>query len=269
MAASADAEEVRAALVSVSEIGPYFAVAFSAEDAEWRTVADLWAKPGCLSERVDTARDFLRSRTDAEIDLRSCASISSLGFVSRLVAPALATACLAGVLPRLDPQQTRWRPVVGGPVPIALAVVDGVAVGTAAEAAVELERAVLLPCVEPVLVAYSGQFRLSLRVLRGNLGSALASAANMLIQARMDLRLDPVEVVQAMLAQPSLTGTGHYQRPFDDRAERFFVRRNCCLFYRIPGGGTCGDCVLVPDSARLDMWRAALAPALDTTGSID
>jgi ferric iron reductase protein FhuF len=266
VAAPADVEKVCAALVSASEIGPYFAVEFSASHGEWRTVADLWTETGCLSERVNTAREFLRSRTDVEIELRSCASISSLGFMSRLVSPALATACLAGVVPRFDPQHVHWLPVVGGPVPIALATVDGTAVGTAAEAAVELERAVLLPCVEPVLTAYSRQFRLSLRVLRGNVASALAGAACMLTRARVSLGLDPVEVVHAMLARPSLTGSGHYERPFDDRAERFFVRHNCCLFYRVPGGGTCGDCVLVPDVARLDMWRAALTPAKDTTG---
>ncbi|MEU7551440.1 (2Fe-2S)-binding protein [Streptomyces sp. NPDC044571] len=23
-----------------------------------------------------------------------------------------------------------------------------------------------------------------------------------------------------------------------------FVRRSCCLYYKVPGGGFCGDCVL-------------------------
>jgi len=266
MAASADAGQVRAALDAASEIGPYFAVELPAAHGQWRTVADLWTQPGCLPERVDTAREFLRSRAGQEVDLRACASISSLGFMARLVSPALATACLAGVVPRLDPRHVHWRPVVGGPVPIALTAVDGVAAGTAAEAAVALERAVLVPCVEPVLAAYSSQFRLSLRVLRGNIASALAGAAGMLTRAPAALGLDPVEVVDALLARPSLTGTGHYERPFDDRAERFFVRNNCCLFYRIPGGGTCGDCVLVSDAARLDMWRALLNQAKETPG---
>ena len=266
MAAPADVERVRAALVSAGEIGPYFAVEFSAAHGEWHTVADLWTEPGCLPERVDTAREFLRSRVGQEVDLRACASISSLGFMSRLVSPALATACLAGVIPRLDPRHVHWRPVVGGPVPIALTAVDGVAAGTAAEAAVALEHAVLVPCVEPVLAAYSSGFRLSLRVLRGNIASALAGAVGMLTRAQAVLGLDPVEVVDALLARPSLTGSGHYERPFADHPERFFVRNNCCLFYRIPGGGTCGDCVLVSDAARLDMWRALLNQTEDTPG---
>lgn len=255
------ADRVREALVSASEIGPYFAMESAVAQEEWHTVADLWAGTGCLSERVTTAREYLSSRTNTEVDLRASASISSLGFISRLVSPALATACLAGVIPRLDPHHMYWRPVVGGPVPIAFDATDGMTASTAAEAAAELERAVLSACVEPVLTAYSREFALSLRVLRGNVASALAGAAGMLIRARRSLRLDPVEVVHAMLAQPSLIGTGHYERPFDGRPERFFVRHNCCLFYRVPGGGTCGDCVLVPDTERLEMWRATVAPA--------
>ncbi|WP_163749636.1 (2Fe-2S)-binding protein [Mycolicibacterium helvum] len=184
--------------------------------------------------------------------------------MSRLVAPALATACLAGVVPRLDPYQARWRPVVGGPVPIAFTTVAGTAVDDADEAAVALETTVLVPCVEPLLTAYADQFRLSTRVLRGNVASALAGAAGMLMRSSSMFRIGPIEAVQALLDRPSLTGAGHYVRPFDDHQDRFFVRRNCCLFYRIPGGGTCGDCVLVPDADRADMWRAALRAAEKT-----
>lgn len=263
MAGPADVERVRDALVAARRIGPFFAVEFAAAQSEWRTVADLWTDSDCLSELVDTAGNYLRSGTDTAIDQRCCASISSLGFMSRLVAPALATACMAGVVPRLDPHRTYWRPAVAGPVPIALASVDGATVRTSDEAAVELERAALLPCVEPVLNAYSRQFRLSLRVLRGNVSSALAGAATVLNRASVPLGLDPVEVVHVLLNGPSLTGTGHYERPFEDRADRFFVRHNCCLFYRIPGGGTCGDCVLVRDSARREMWQNAVVAATD------
>lgn len=255
------ADQVRTALVSAGEIGPYFAVEFAASQGEWCAVADLWTRAGCLSERVNTACEYLSSRTNTEVDLRASASISSLGFMSRLVSPALATACLAGVIPRLDPRQMYWRPALGGPVRIAIATATGTTVETATEAAAQLEHDVLLPCVEPVLAAYSREFKLSKRVLRGNVASALAGAAGMLVRAGTALNLDPVEVVRSMLALPSLTDTGHYERPFDDRADRFFVRHNCCMFYRVPGGGTCGECVLTPETERLEMWRTAVAPA--------
>ena len=45
-----------------------------------------------------------------------------------------------------------------------------------------------------------------------------------------------LEVGARALAHPYLVGTGEPDLPFR--------RRSCCLFYRIPGGGTCGDCVL-------------------------
>ncbi|WP_250213408.1 (2Fe-2S)-binding protein [Acrocarpospora catenulata] len=44
--------------------------------------------------------------------------------------------------------------------------------------------------------------------------------------------------VAASLELGRLRGTGRFA------GEPFFVRRSCCLYYRVPGGGTCGDCVL-------------------------
>ena len=34
-----------------------------------------------------------------------------------------------------------------------------------------------------------------------------------------------------------------------------FRRRSCCLYYRVPGGGLCGDCVLGPLAARRGATR--------------
>jgi ferric iron reductase protein FhuF len=45
-------------------------------------------------------------------------------------------------------------------------------------------------------------------------------------------------LLEALLRSGPLAGTG---RRRDDGT---FVRRSCCLFYRVPGAGTCGDCVL-------------------------
>jgi ferric iron reductase protein FhuF len=44
-----------------------------------------------------------------------------------------------------------------------------------------------------------------------------------------------------MLARPGpLAGAGRF-----DVGGRYFVRASCCLFYRIPNAGKCGDCVLL------------------------
>jgi hypothetical protein len=42
----------------------------------------------------------------------------------------------------------------------------------------------------------------------------------------------------AVVELPPLRGAGRFARP------GLFIRRSCCLYYRIPGGGLCGDCVL-------------------------
>jgi ferric iron reductase protein FhuF len=62
-------------------------------------------------------------------------------------------------------------------------------------------------------------------------------------------------VVEELVGGGSLRGHGRYVRPWPGRPEQFFVRHSCCLFYRLPGGGTCADCVLIDDTARLVMWQ--------------
>ncbi|OAA19859.1 FhuF 2Fe-2S C-terminal domain-containing protein [Frankia sp. EI5c] len=48
-----------------------------------------------------------------------------------------------------------------------------------------------------------------------------------------------------LLATPPLVGTTVHTLTADGRVVlSTVVRRSCCLFYRVPGGGTCGDCPL-------------------------
>jgi FhuF 2Fe-2S C-terminal domain len=115
-------------------------------------------------------------------------------------------------------------------------------------------------------------------VLWGNVASALAGAAGMLADmypdgqaahpgasgaAGLADRAGVAEragvIVAQALAQPPLAGTGRLVRPDPEHARRFLVRHNCCLYYRIPGGATCGDCVLTPEPARRRHWRSVLA----------
>jgi hypothetical protein len=47
-----------------------------------------------------------------------------------------------------------------------------------------------------------------------------------------------------------LRGTGQYVQPDPARARWSLARRSCCLLYRVPGAGICGDCVLRRDTDR-------------------
>jgi ferric iron reductase protein FhuF len=52
------------------------------------------------------------------------------------------------------------------------------------------------------------------------------------------------DVAARLLDTGSLAGTGDRSAPSEPDRHWSFRRRSCCLFYRVPGGGTCGDCIL-------------------------
>ena len=109
-------------------------------------------------------------------------------------------------------------------------------VGNLAE---DLDARILRPIVAPVLEAFGRTFALSPQVLWGNVASSLAGALTMLRAARPDRADAATRLVGELLDRGTLAGTGDL-----DPAGPSFVRRSCCLFYRVPGAGICGDCVL-------------------------
>jgi hypothetical protein len=76
-------------------------------------------------------------------------------------------------------------------------------------------------------------------LLSGNIASALVGAARALLAARPDLRRSIVGITSALLSTGILAGSGVITS-----GELDFRRRSCCLLYRAPGGGKCGDCPL-------------------------
>lgn len=73
----------------------------------------------------------------------------------------------------------------------------------------------------------------------GNIASALVGASNALAAVRPDLRARLVRITDDLLNTASLAGSGVLTGP-----DLTFRRRSCCLFYRVPAGGKCGDCPL-------------------------
>ncbi|MBC7271137.1 MAG: (2Fe-2S)-binding protein, partial [Streptomyces sp.] len=74
----------------------------------------------------------------------------------------------------------------------------------------------------------------------GNAASALTGAARQLdrwarAEGRPDVAARSGALTRRLLADPRLTGTGTL-------TGTAFRRRSCCLYYRLPGGGLCGDC---------------------------
>jgi hypothetical protein len=267
-AADVDAAE---ALAAAAGAGPYFAVEPRAEGAGWRPASLLACDPAVLTERVRHARAVIADRAGlapAEVAERVAASIVFLGLASRLVSPSLGAAVLGGVVPYLTLDNLWWRPVEGGPVPLAVkgsGPVTGWKIGDPLAGRPLDDAAKLLSerCVQgmaaPVARAFQGLFRLSPLVLRGNIASALAGAAGMLAGSFPDRAETAAQLTARMLDLEPLRGTGEFVQPDAAQPRRFLVRRSCCLFYRVPGGGTCGDCVLTPEDVRRQQWQAALS----------
>jgi ferric iron reductase protein FhuF len=219
-----------AALAEAAKAGPYFVITVEPDELLWRPFAEL-LDPAVLSENVGQVRRVLQERTGADrddLDLRACASIHALGLVSRLIAPALGSVALAGHVPSFEIAQLRWQRVAGGAIPVALVGAGGVDV-TPATASAAIHSHVIEPAVVPLVTAFEKTFTLSSQVLWGNVASAVAGAATMLGRGS--------ELAERVTATGRLAGMGTW-------SSSGFVRNNCCLFYKIPGGGTCGDCVL-------------------------
>jgi hypothetical protein len=240
-----------AALARASAAGPFFAVEPWAARAGWRPVADL-VDGSALAECVAAGATVLAraSRSDAAaLDRRAVASVVSLGLLARLVSPPLAAVGLAGVLPRWSIQSLWWQPTVGGPWPLATAATDGRDVGDVADpgplrtAVGLMTSTVLEDVVAPVVRRVGEEFSLSDKVLWGNVASALGGATSRLVAAQPARREACAALLDGLLGHGALSGTTWPQRP-PAGPGGLLRRRSCCLFYRIPSGGYCADCVL-------------------------
>jgi len=266
----ADTDAARA-LAAAAGAGPYFALEPRPQGAGWRPARLLVTDPATLAGLVAHARAVIAARAGlapAEVAERVAASIVFLGLAARLVSPSLGAAVLGGVVPDLTLDNLYWRPVDGGPVTLAVGgpgPVTGQKIGHAPPGGQPGDAAALLSerCVQgladPVAGAFRAAFRLSPLVLRGNIASALAGAAGVLARSFPDRAEYAGQLAARILDLPPLRGSGELVQPDASRPTRFLVRRSCCLYYRVPGGGTCGDCVLTPEPIRRQQWQAALS----------
>ncbi|MFF1784488.1 (2Fe-2S)-binding protein [Streptomyces virginiae] len=165
---------------------------------------------------------------------RVAASTAQLGIASRLWSLGLGCAALSGRIPDLAADRVWWRLPDAGSLQLWL---PEPAPGLPAEALGENVLANLA-----VLDAGLREgFGVSPKVLRGNAASGLVGALRVLIDRVPGGAA--VELAGALLADGgALGGTGTFLH--EEGLGVAFVRRSCCLYYRVPGGGLCGDCVL-------------------------
>jgi len=213
-------------LRALADFGPFFAVG-SMAGPQWQPLRTL-LDAATLDERVTRVRAEMSAMAGAAIDRRVAASTMSLGLFARLVSPVLAAAALGLRLPWLSLDASWWRPVDRGPLPLPLALTGPAADADPAGAITEV--------VDPIAARLADRCSLSMTVLRGNVASAVFGAATVVRSVRPDLS-PAVGALGVALLSATLAGTGTMRG-------RRFVRSSCCLYYRVPGGGYCGDCVL-------------------------
>ncbi|MHB9857504.1 (2Fe-2S)-binding protein [Streptomyces sp. YIM S03343] len=207
---------------------------------------------GQKSDVYSRAMNMMNIRTGLVADRlrtpepRVAASIVHQGLAARLWSVALGCACLYGRLPDLDPRLLTWDPTGSAPDDLRLTEVRPLPGDPPADAAV-LAAAVLHAHLEPLTALLHTHHRLPLGLLRGNTASALAGTARELLRRadarRGDVAKDVAErartLTTGLFTHPLLAPTGTFTP-----ATAAFRRRSCCLYYRVPGGGLCGDCCL-------------------------
>jgi iron complex transport system ATP-binding protein len=271
-------EEVAAALAASSRVGLYFAVSVGrrpepapgpAESARspFRTLADFYANRDLL----DAALGDMAARLGCG-ERRVAASTLYLGHAARVWSVALGSWAVGGVVPHLAPGTVCWNVAAGRPTELVVTAPTGRRVSPAdvdADVGAALE-AVTAAVVDAHLRPFADVLRratgTAAGLLWGNAASALVGAVQVLDSRRgpgpgspgpgPDGVVPPAAVDAArrlaarLLERPPLAGTTRHRVDADGRLVlRGVVRRSCCLFYRVPDGGTCGDCPLTASPA--------------------
>ena len=178
--------------------------------------SEVYGNP--ITFRVEKVASVLRTA-----EPRIAASLFQQGLAARLWSVTLGCALAYGRIPDLDPGLLHWDPDASTPDDLWLSEVRPLPADAATVADV-----VLRGHLEPLAAALRAHHRIAPGLLWGNAASALVGPARQLGPAALPLTAD-------LLAHPLLSGTGTL-------TGTTFRRRSCCLYYRVPGGGTCGDC---------------------------
>lgn len=217
----------------LAALGPNFATETHGPAARvalpWRALSELIARPVTLDARIEATRAALLARGDAAtvVDLRVVASVVQLGIVARILAPAIGSYALG--LGQID---VHPRNLVAGQAGWAVSHF-----GFWLEPVGEFRLQGFI--VDRITMAVGARYWVSMRVLRGNVGSAANSAARMIAGSRPDLAPQARALASKMLAD---VGVDEGKL----RSTSSFRRRSCCLIYRVADSrsAVCGDCGL-------------------------
>ncbi|GAY12143.1 hypothetical protein TOK_0533 [Pseudonocardia sp. N23] len=240
--------DVRGALADVAGVNDFFRVDTNpaeAADPTWRPLTDLWTDPAPMADRITHVARVLGGDA-GPVDDRIAASVAMQGLAARVLSAPLAVAVLHDVVPALTAADVHWRVSVTGPWPLWVAD-PGFLAGPGLDAA-DLGAALADLLVDehlaPLVDAVRALVGVSPRTLWGNAASSVAAGRRLVGNGRPHVAARAARIAAVVLDHPALAAAGERLAPVPPDVGWTFRRRSCCLYYKAPGGGTCGDCVL-------------------------
>jgi iron complex transport system ATP-binding protein len=224
---------VREALDTVAELNMFFRLVDPVTDPDgWQPVSAVYA--GADREPLASLITSVRSLLGG-CELRVAGSMVFFGYASRLLAPQLGALVRRGRVPDVRPDLLVWRRSSS----------EMLQLGALPAAGWEGHREALLDHVlstavnehlRPLEAALGAHVRLARGLLIGNIASAVVAALRFLDD---EGGTECHSLASRALTSEHLHGSGELRG-----AAPVFVRRSCCLYYRIPSGGLCADCAL-------------------------
>ncbi|WP_395955553.1 (2Fe-2S)-binding protein [Actinomadura sp. 3N508] len=227
MALDVGSAEVARVLRDVARLGQFFEIGVGPGGPGWEPF------PGAATRFGAMTRDYaerLRTR-----EKRVAGSLVFQGLAARIWSPVVAAGS-RGIVPDLGGLRWYWAP--GEAIAFRLDEPSGWRADDAAEAAALIHPMVVDGLLKPLRDVLSTIVGLAEGLVWGNAAAALAGSLNVGAP-------DPARraVVRELLAREPLAAAGAF-------GPDGYVRRSCCLYYRVPGGGMCGDCSLLKRDVR-------------------
>ncbi|MBB1254234.1 (2Fe-2S)-binding protein [Streptomyces sp. OF3] len=229
----------RKALDRLAGVGPYFALSHGPrpDGHPFRPLTALYSEPRTLRDYVTEV-----GRRLGGAHPRVSASTLHIGTAARLWSVAVGGAVLGGGVLDLSPERLRWRVPEAGPIELWLPEVRTAAPGDDVDA---LHRTVFVANLLPLEEALRREYGLSPQTALGNAASALVGTVRVLGARMTAPGPSPLALGAALLDRAPLDRAGVLTT--DPLTYR---RRSCCLYYRVPQAGYCGDCVLTERKRR-------------------
>lgn len=223
--------EVREALAAAADLGLFFRLADPAGESGWQPAGLLYQQGG---DALDSLLDVVIARL-AGCERRVAASLFFQGYAARLLSPQVGCLVSAACVPAVPLASLSWRRREAEIVQLGLSAGPGWR--GPADRLIDLAVAQSFDQhLLPLAAAVRARVRIPASLLRDNAASALVGALRL-----ASSRIPPGwrHLAGLALSHRQLRGAGVLSQ-----AEPGFMRRSCCLYYRVDNGGKCGDCPL-------------------------